>query len=671
MNANARGDIRISSFPSRAATRSDAATFGFYAFCGAVAIALGFTTVELLLFAGDGFAETPRFRAVLVYALLLALMLVSSFVVARSGGTAERLASVRTSLLFVFSSISLATGTYTLGWNTHAATASIFSSTLICIAYSTRLANLSLIWFFTVGLLGFALSPDRAPLTSSQAYPLAASWSIFSALVLPFSIAAIINVIVGRVLQFYAHAQASMAESAQELQRIADTDPLTGFFSRHRLQREFEAMISQVKSDKPLIVALLDLDNFKAVNTSAGHAAGDEVLQDIAKQIRTALPDASLIRLGGDEFLALSHRPAGDKDQASRLDQLAKSVPTHYLGDQIWHSMSIGYTVISDAGVAISQAIAEADLAMRQAKREGKARVVCYQPGASVPAAVASSDVTAAFNPSLKGSDIKQEIPARSVGAAIMSEEIDYEFQPIVDTNAGVIVGVEGLLRWRLPDDSLVPLEHYLSTFVALEWQPPFIDFLSAKRISLLSEIREISAIDVHFNYAVESIQRHSNSEEVAKLVDTARDSSRGLVIELSEKRFQHVSVDALPAKNAFPYQKDAADMGVKLALDDFGTGVNNLDTLINYPVQIVKLDRSVCVKVDKSRRARAVIEHTQQICKELGITLIAEGLETADQCSAMRDLGVAIHQGFYHFKSMRLAELKALLAQQVKQQVG
>ena len=111
--------------------------------------------------------------------------------------------------------------------------------------------------------------------------------------------------------------------------------------------------------------------------------------------------------------------------------------------------------------------------------------------------------------------------------------------------------------------------------------------------------------------------------------------------------------------------------MGVKLALDDFGTGVNNLDTLINYPVQIVKLDRSVCVKVDKSRRARAVIEHTQQICKELGITLIAEGLETADQCSAMRDLGVAIHQGFYHFKSMRLAELKALLAQQVKQQVG
>ena len=150
-------------------------------------------------------------------------------------------------------------------------------------------------------------------------------------------------------------------------------------------------------------------------------------------------------------------------------------------------------------------------------------------------------------------------------------------------------------MRWRLPDDSLVPLEHYLSTFVALEWQSPFIDFLSAKRINLLSEIREISAIDVHFNFAVESIQRHSNSEEVAKLVDTARGSNRGLVIELSEKRFQHVSVDALPAKNAFPYQKDAADMGVKLALDDFGTGVNNLDTLINYPVQIVKLDRSVC----------------------------------------------------------------------------
>ena len=112
----------------------------------------------------------------------------------------------------------------------------------------------------------------------------------------------------------------------------------------------------------------------------------------------------------------------------------------------------------------------------------------------------------------------------------------------------------------------------------------------------------------------------------------------------------------------SFHYLENPADMGVKLALDDFGTGQSNLDRLVSYPVQIVKLDRSVCLKVTKCKRARAVIRYTREICDELNIALIAEGIETQEQSDALVDLGVTLHQGFFHFEPMPKDELLEVL---------
>ena len=348
------------------------------------------------------------------------------------------------------------------------------------------------------------------------------------------------------------------------------------------------------------------------------------------------------------------------------LSNITEPFPTEYQGENIWHSISVGYTLVRDRAVPVSQAIAEADLAMRQAKREGKGRAVGYAPGESVPSAVSAPVTHATFNPSLTGSDIKQEIPPRSVGAAILSEEIDFEFQPILDVTQGDIVAAEALLRWRLPDGSLVPMQHYLGTFVALEWQSPFIDFISAKRLQLIEDIRAASPIAVHFNFALESIQTFRQSSDVARLVNVADGRNEGLVVELSEKRFEHVTTGDAPQgttpAESFPHRDKAADMGVKLALDDFGTGQSNLDRLVNYPVQIVKLDRSICLGVAKSKRARSVIRHTREICDELNIALIAEGIETQEQCDALVDLGVTLHQGFFHFEPMPKDELLEVL---------
>lgn len=647
-------------------TRAGAAAIAFHLFMGTCAAASVLTWLELLVYSPDGYTELPRFRTFSIYATLIAGIYVGDFLAKRLGVEGYRLATVRVSLLIVFFSISTFIGFYVLGWHTHAATAAIFSSILICVVYSAKLAHLSLAWFGMLAIAGFSLNPMREPLSDLLSTQLSSSWSIFTALIIPFSIAGTMTYIVDRILTSHEQRQAQILDSSEALETLAHTDPLTGFFNRNKLEEAFSANLANVSDTQSLLVALLDLDNFKAVNTSAGHSAGDTVLQHSAERIRSLLPSASLIRLGGDEFLAFSVVDDKSEGVMPVLSNITEPFPTEYQGENIWHSLSVGYTLVRDRAVPVSQAIAEADLAMRQAKREGKGRAVGYAPGESVPSAVSAPVTHATFNPSLTGNDIKQEIPPRSVGAAILSEEIDFEFQPILNVTQGDIVAAEALLRWRLPDGSLVPMKHYLGTFVALEWQSPFIDFLSAKRLQLIEDIRAASPIAVHFNFALESIQSFRQSSDVARLVDLADGRNEGLVVELSEKRFEHITMDETPKSIAtaesFPHREKAADMGVKLALDDFGTGLSNLDRLVSYPVQIVKLDRSVCLKVAKSKRARSVIRHTREICDELNIALIAEGIESQEQSDALVDLGVTLHQGFFHFEPMPKDELLEVL---------
>ena len=646
-------------------TRAGVAAIAFHFFMGTCALAAVLTWLELQLFSPDGYTELPRFRAFSIYTAIIASIYVGDFLATRLGFKGHQLAATRVLLLFAFFSIALFTGFYVLGSHNHVAMAAIFSSILICLVYSAKLAHLSLAWFAVLAIVGLSLNPTRDPLLSGQ---LSSSWSIFTSLIMPFSIAAITTYIVDRILTSLQQRQAQILDTSEVLETLAHTDPLTGFFNRNRLQEEFSAGLAGINDTQSLLVALLDLDNFKAVNTSAGHSAGDAVLRHSAERIRSSLPSASLIRLGGDEFLAFSIVEGNVEEAVTVLSNIAEPFPTDYQGEKIWHSISIGYTIVRERAASVSQAIAEADLAMRQAKREGKGRATGYAPGQSVPSVVSAPVTHATFNPSLTGSDIKQDVPPRSVGAAILSGEIDFEFQPILDLAQGNVVAAEALLRWRLPDGSLVPMQHYLGTFVALEWQSPFIDFLSAKRLQLIKDIRAVSPIAVHFNFAMESIQSFRQSSEVARPFDLASGRNEGLVVELSEKRFKHIktgdmSQSAAPAES-FHYREKPADMGVKLALDDFGTGQSNLDRLVTYPVKIVKLDKSVCLEVANSRRARSVIRHTRQVCEELNIALIAEGIESQEQSDALVDLGVTLHQGFFHFEPMSKDELLEILRQ-------
>ena len=171
-------------------TRAGAAAIAFHLFMGTCAVASVLTWLELLLYSPDGYTELPRFRTFSIYATLIAGIYVGDFLAKRLGVKGYQLATVRVSLLIAFFSMSTFVGFYVLGWHTHAATAAIFSSILICLVYSAKLAHLSLAWFGVLAIAGFSLNPMREPLSDLLSTQLSSSWSIFTALIIPFSIAA-------------------------------------------------------------------------------------------------------------------------------------------------------------------------------------------------------------------------------------------------------------------------------------------------------------------------------------------------------------------------------------------------------------------------------------------------------------------------------------------------
>lgn len=628
-------------YSARSETRQRSVEFFFYGFCATTGLAILVTLAELSINNAFELISDSRLNAIKLFALCVLLLLFVDRALIWSGATRTTISTGRVISILIICNAAVFGGFYNLGWSSHSAGAALFASLMVCIAYSALLANLSLLVFTAGALLGLWLGQEN-----SAIHPYSVTWSLFTALLMPLTVVALVNIILDRVFESHENALKKSEMAGEALKLQADTDPLTGFFNRNRLQQEFARVLRHVSDHQSAIVAIIDLDNFKAVNTSAGHAAGDAVLRGTAGKIKSKLSDASLIRLGGDEFLALFSADLRVVDVERLFSDLASAAPTEYLNEEIWLSLSVGYTIIHDNMTALSTATGEADLALRQAKRSGKGQAVMYSRGASMPIAT-DAPVSATFNPLLRGREIREAIPVRNVGSAILSEQIDFAIQPIFDASSDTLVAAEGLLRWTLPDGSIVPIKDYVAAFTALEFQSPYFRFIYKKRMSLLRTIRAIKPIDVHFNFTIDALGIHETSNDVSDLVENFADSFHGLVIEITEKRFNRLNANTAISPLSKPNYDWAMQHGAKLALDDFGMGDNNLDRLASYPVDIVKLDRSWIAAMSADKKYWALTSKTRELCEELGISVIAEGVETPQQESTLIDLGISLHQGF------------------------
>ncbi len=433
----------------------------------------------------------------------------------------------------------------------------------------------------------------------------------------------------------------SLVAQDRDIRRLAYVDSLTGLPNRLSLRETLEHAVAHGRAGgAPFALLFIDLDDFKRINDTLGHDAGDETLAQLARRFEGCLAaerDDSLngitapdmvARFGGDEFVALiggSNVRVRAARVAERLLECVRD-PLTAAGRPVFLNVSIGITVYPDDASAPQQMLKNGDIAMYQAKVHGKN---CFRFFTTYMTKVADDRLT-----------LEQDLRE-----AMRDGALDVHYQPIYDVASGTeLRGAEALLRWRHPERGLVPP----SLFVALAEDFGLIDELGrfAMRRACVDAVTW-SAVDgrelfVAVNISAKQLRRPGLVDEVASVLHSTGLDPERLHVELTESALLDDDPVALGALNLF------RRLGVKIWLDDFGTGFSGLSHLRRVPVDGVKIDRSFTADLLTDHDDLALTSAIVAMAKSLGISAVAEGVESASQLDVLRGLKCDLVQGFW-----------------------
>jgi diguanylate cyclase (GGDEF)-like protein/PAS domain S-box-containing protein len=429
----------------------------------------------------------------------------------------------------------------------------------------------------------------------------------------------------------------------RRLHHIAHHDTLTGLANRHGFHERLALAVERTRLDptERFAVLFMDLDRFKGVNDSFGHQAGNELLVATARRLREAARPGDLVaRLGGDEFaVLLEHLPDFDASvgQANRLLEVL-SQPLAIQGADLQPAASVGIT-FSDLGYrTVDEILRDADLAMYQAKADGRARVAIFDQSMLERAAQ-----KLALENDLRG--------------AIGSSQMALVYQPIFDLQPTRLTGFEALLRWTHPSRGSVSP----AVFVALAEESGQIEALTEWVMETAAEQlakwqRDDPGMTVSINVSGRDLGRPGFIDYAGTVL--ARHALRpgSLVMEITETTLMNqldVAVDAMRALRG---------KGVRFSIDDFGTGYSSLAYLSRLPIDTLKIDRAFVNAIDRGPQNLEIVRAVQQLGQALGRRVVAEGIETAEQLSVLRDMGVDAGQGYLLARPMPVDQASALI---------
>jgi diguanylate cyclase (GGDEF)-like protein len=436
-----------------------------------------------------------------------------------------------------------------------------------------------------------------------------------------------------------ANAYAELQRIAAENAHAAAHDPLTGLANRRRLYHYADEIFRSRMRGGLLALLLIDLNHFKEVNDTLGHAAGDEVLREVAARLRAAASAGDLVaRLGGDEFavlLADLPTPAVAVHRAkTMLSALDDSIEVD--GMQLTVEAAGGIALAPGSG-GVEELMRRADVAMYQAKRSGR-------PTATYVHARDTADVGRL----MLGSQLRR---------AVADHEFYVDFQPIVDLGSGEVLSAEALARWHHPEHGdLAPMQ-FLESVERSGQLPAFADAVLEQSLTALGTWREAGFdLPVAVNVSPRSLLDPDFPGTVlARLGSHAVPADR-LVLELTET----LTISQLEVVERA--LRELSEAGVRLALDDFGTGVSSLSALSRIPVHQLKIDREFVAAVETSSEAAAVIRSTVDLARNLRLAVVAEGVESEPQRHALWELGCVAGQGHLFARPMRAPRLLAAL---------
>jgi diguanylate cyclase (GGDEF)-like protein len=434
----------------------------------------------------------------------------------------------------------------------------------------------------------------------------------------------------------------------ERLSHQAFHDALTGLANRALFRdRVSHALERTGREAHALAVLFLDLDGFKAVNDSLGHARGDELLVLVAKRLSSCVrPGDTVARLGGDEFAILLEQIDSTADAIATGERVRDvlAAPLVLDGREVLVQGSIGIAATDDGKATAEELLRNADLAMYRAKARGEGSPELFE--ASMHTALVRR--------------IELENDLRH---ALEREEFVLQYQPILDLATFRLAGVEALIRWQHPDGNLLsPLE-----FIPL-----------AEETGLISEIgawvlREAATQGAAWQAAMSESERSAfrlavnlSGRQIASsnLLATVEDAlavsgldPRALVLEMTESVMMESTADTINLLRQLKL------LGIRLAVDDFGTGYSSLSYLARFPVDLLKVDRSFVEKIATDSYSAELVRTIVQLGNSLGLQTVAEGIEDTEQLGALRTIGCAFGQGFLFSKPLAATDITALLS--------
>lgn len=432
-------------------------------------------------------------------------------------------------------------------------------------------------------------------------------------------------------------------DNQAQIERLAYFDLLTGLPNRALLQDRARVALNQAGRDgRKLGLAVLDLDRFKTINDSMGHAAGDRVLAEVGQRLRNTLRDSDTVsRVGGDEFVILF--PNSDaRESAIAADKVLRTLaaPIDIDGQSYAPSVSIGISQFPDDARDFDTLMRNADVAMYEAKRDGRGCVRFF---------LSSMNEAARWR-------LQMESALR---LAMSRESLELYYQPKILLGRPGLAGVEALLRWKHPEHGFVPPDQ----FIPLAEDCGLINALDAwvleRACAQLADWR-LRGLQVPSMAVNQSAQRFSHDDVPAhvRLVLQRHGLAPGmLVLEITERLMLD---DAPRIRTAMD---SLSMMGVHLSVDDFGTGYSSLSYLKRLPVDELKLDRSFVNDIETDPSDRALASAVIGIGRSLGQNVVAEGVETEQQHRLLMDAGCPAAQGYLYARPMPAADFEAWLA--------
>ena len=434
--------------------------------------------------------------------------------------------------------------------------------------------------------------------------------------------------------------------ASDKLEHLATYDQLTHLPNRYLLETELNHRINAAKRfDEKFAILFIDLDNFKFINDTMGHAYGDILLQSVAKQLTAHLRDYDMVaRFGGDEFVLLMPQIKDNTEVVAVVDKIIKEFSSVFYLDkeEAFITTSIGISMFPDDGKTVGELLQHADAAMYRAKDAGRGRYCFF---------------TKTMNDELR----RHQLITSELRSSLAKQEFSLNYQPLVDPQTGNIKSCEALIRWLPVDGELISPTEFIPVAEQSELINRIGEWVINEACRQRAEWKEMGLLDfrIDINLSGRQFLQNNFMDILERYLAKYHLSASEIGIELTE----NVLIQA--GKNNSSNLNNLNESGMQISIDDFGTGYSSLSCLRRLPVHNLKIDQEFIRDAPRNDSDRCIMEAIVAVGHRLGLKVIAEGIETEEQHKLAQEIGCDLGQGFFLHKPMESNKLYTLLARQ------